>query len=346
MFMEGKMCLVSANQLLNSQDARKLPTGSLFKAIFVVGAIAQRSDKNGKPYYDVRVSDSLGSIDAKVWSDAQWLDKSISGNQNADDHMSASRITHLVGMTIGVNGKVAEYRGQQQFNFTKITLLNQDKYPPAGYLPRSPIPLAVLTERFNALVKGCGGEAGDFLRKVFTGTLWSHFRDWPAAVNHHHAYANGLLEHTLSVAECAKAMAEAMRGSGYAVDIDIVVAGALLHDIGKLDSYRMKSVPEMTVSGALMDHVAQGYLRFNELATQYKLSDKLRLHLGHILLSHHGQREYGSPVIPASPEAMIVSSADELDFRMFCWKDSVKNLTDEQPISAWNNSAQRRFWKA
>lgn len=69
------------------------------------------------------------------------------------------------------------------------------------------------------------------------------------------------------------------------------------------------------------------------------------MHLGHILLSHHGQREFGSPVVPATPEAMIVSSADELDFRMFCWNDSVKNLTDDQPISAWNNSTQRRFWK-
>ena len=202
-----------------------------------------------------------------------------------------------------------------------------------------------LTARFEALVRDCGGEAGDFLRKVFTGELWSRFRDWPAAVSHHHAYANGLLEHTLSVAECAKSMAGSMLGAGYDVDVDIVVAGALLHDIGKLDSYRMISVPEMTVEGALLDHVAQGYMRFNELAAQFGLTDKTRMHLGHILLSHHGQREFGSPVVPATPEAMIVSSADELDFRMFCWHDSVKNLTEDQPISAWNNSTQRRFWK-
>ena len=72
-----------------------------------------------------------------------------------------------------------------------------------------------LTARFEALVRDCGGEAGDFLRKVFTGELWSRFRDWPAAVSHHHAYANGLLEHTLSVAECAKSMAGSMLGAGY-----------------------------------------------------------------------------------------------------------------------------------
>ncbi len=336
---------MTANLLLNSQEVRKLPAGSLFKAIFVVSALSQKSDKNGKPYYDVTVSDSFGSIEAKVWSDAQWLDKSEAEPQSADDRLPVEKILQLAGKTVCINGKVAEYRGQLQFNFNKLTLLSQEKYPPAGYLPRSPIPIEELTGRFETLVKGCGGEAGDFLRKVFTGELWSRFRDWPAAVSHHHAYANGLLEHTLSVAECAKSMAESMRSAGYDIDIDIVVAGALLHDIGKLDSYRMISVPEMTVEGALLDHVAQGYMRFNELAAQYGLTEKTRMHLGHILLSHHGQREFGSPVVPATPEAMIVSSADELDFRMFCWNDSVKNLTDDQPISAWNNSTQRRFWK-
>lgn len=336
---------MTANLLLNSQEVRKLSAGSAFKSIFVVGALAQKLDKNGRVYYDISVTDSIGNVDAKIWSDAQWLDKSETEPKSEDDHMAAAKILQIVGMTIGVNGKVAEFRGQQQYNFTKITLLNQEKYPPAGYLPRSPIPLDKLTERFNALMNECGGEAGEFIRKVFSGTLWRRFRDWPAAVNHHHAYANGLLEHTLSVAECALAMAKSMRGAGYDVDIDIVIAGALLHDIGKLDTYKMSSVPEMTVEGAVIDHVAQGYLRFNEYADEYGLNGKVRTHLGHILLSHHGQREYGSPVVPATPEAMIVSSADELDFRMFCWYDSVKNLTDEQPISAWNNSTQRRFWK-
>ena len=88
-----------------------------------------------------------------------------------------------------------------------------------------------------------------------------------------------------------------------------------------------------------------GRMSAGDIAAQFSLSEKLRTHLSHILLSHHGQREFGSPVVPATPEELIVSSADELDFRMFCWKDSVKNLTDDQPISAWNNSTQRRFWK-
>lgn len=336
---------MNANLLLNSQDLRKLKDGNIFKAIFVVSALAQKSDKNGKTYYDITVSDSFGSVEAKVWSDGQWLDKSESLPQNEDDRLDANKILQLIGKSIGVNGKVTEYRGLPQFNFTKLTLLNQEKYTPASYMPRSPIPVEELLARFEKLKSECGGEAGEFIAKVFAGELFNRFRDWPAAVSHHHAYANGLLEHTLSVAECARAMAFSMREAGYDVDTDLVIAGALLHDIGKLDSYKMISVPEITIEGALLDHVAQGYMRFTELAARYGLGDKTRLHLAHIILSHHGQREYGSPVVPATPEAMIVSSSDELDFRMFCWNDSVKNLSDEQPISAWNNSTQRRFWK-
>ena len=336
---------MTANSLQTSQELRKLQSGSLFKSIFVISALSKKSDKNGKPYYDITVVDSAGSLEAKVWSDAQWLDKSENGAATEDDRLDAESILRLVGKTVGVNGKATDYRGLTQFNFNKITLLNQEKYPPAGFLPRSPIPLEQLTARFNSLMADCGGEAGAFLRRVFTGELWTKFRDWPAAVSHHHAYANGLLEHTLSVAECAKGQALSMKNAGYEVNTDIVIAGALLHDIGKLDSYQMISVPERTVEGALMDHVAQGYMKFMELAAKYGLDDKVRLQLAHIILSHHGQREYGSPVVPASAEAMIVSSADELDFRMFCWNDSVRNLTAEQPISAWNNSVQRRFWK-
>lgn len=336
---------MNSNQLLNSQEARKLTDGNLFKGIFVLSALSQKSDKNGKTYYDITVADSMGSMDAKVWADGQWLDKSETSAASDDDRIPAEKIPQLVGKSVGINAKVTVYRGLQQFNFTKITLLNQEKYPAASYMPRSPIPMEDLLARFEALKSACGGPAGDFVRSVFSGSLWTKFRDWPAAVSHHHAYANGLLEHTISVAECARNMALSMKNAGYDVDENITTAGALLHDIGKLDSYNMVSVPEMNIEGALLDHIAQGYARYCELAQKFGLEEKTRLHLAHIILSHHGQREFGSPVVPATPEAMIVSSADELDFRMFCWNDSVKNLTDDQPISAWNNSTQRRFWK-
>ncbi len=123
-----------------------------------------------------------------------------------------------------------------------------------------------LVKRYEKLVSSCRPEVAEFIRFVYDGDTWKQFRDWPAAVSHHHAYANGLLEHTLSVTDCAKSMAESLRTSGYDIDVDIVVAGGLLHDLGKLGSYRMGSIPEMTLEGAVLDHIAIGYSKFMELA--------------------------------------------------------------------------------
>lgn len=337
----------TSSVLKNSQDIRKMASGSSFKAIFVVSSLFQKNDKNGKPYFEISVTDENGSIEAKIWSDAVWFDRS---DPDRDPSLPAKkleeeRLKHVTGCTVGVEGKTTEFRGQIQFNFNKLTLLDQDKFPPSQYLPRSPIPLDDLLKRYEDLVSSCRPEIADFIRHVYEGVTWKQFRDWPAAVSHHHAYANGLLEHTLSVTECARGMALSFRTSGYDIDVDIVVAGALLHDLGKLGSYKMGSVPEMTLEGAVLDHIAIGYSKFVELAESVGLENSIKLQLAHIILSHHGQREFGSPVVPATPEAMIVSAADELDFRVFCWKDSVKDLTDDQPISQWHAATGRRFWK-
>lgn len=334
----------STNKLQNIAEMRKLAPGSAFKAILVVTSLFQKNDKNGKPYYEMTACDSTGAVEAKIWSDAAWFDKSGDDLAAPASPMAAVAAQELVGKTMGIDGKTAEFRGNLQFNFNKLTLLNQASFPPAQYLPRSPFPINELERRYDELVSSCRPEIADILRAIFSGDLWNSFRDLPAAISHHHAYANGLLEHTLAVTDCAKSMAEAISRSGYEIDVDVVVAGALLHDLGKLESYKMGAVPEITLEGAVLDHVALGYSRFMELAGKHDVPQGLKLHLAHILLSHHGLREYGSPVVPATPEALIISSADELDFKIFCWRESVKDLSEDQPVSQWHSATGRRFW--
>lgn len=335
----------ATNTLQTIAELRKLQPGALFKTILVVTSLFQKNDKNGKPYYEISACDATGTLEAKIWSDAAWFDRSGGDLAAPARQLAQAEIKNLAGKTLGVDGKTAEYRGNLQFNFTKLTLLNQESFPAAQYLPRSPFAINELEARYAALVDGCRPEVALVLRSILGGSVWSSFRDLPAAVSHHHAYANGLLEHTLSVTDCARSMAEALARSGYEIDVDVVVAGALLHDLGKIESYRMAAIPEITLEGAVLDHVALGYGRFMELAEKAGISERLKLQLAHILLSHHGLREYGSPVLPATPEALIVSSADELDFKIFCWREAVKELTPEQPISQWHQGTSRRYWK-
>ncbi len=325
-------------------EGKAVTTGGSFKAFCVFREIIKRQDKNGRTYYDATACDSTGNMDAKIWSDALWLDKSGFA-KTEDEHIPEDDIPEIVGKTIGINVRVTEYRGAPQYSITKVTLLNQDQFPPSVYVEHSPIPQETLEARFENLLSQTDGKIKEFLQYVFRENLKKDFFYWPAAVGHHHAYAAGLLEHTVSVADLALNMANSLEESGYTINKNIVIAGALLHDLGKLKAYRMTSVPEVTVGGAVLDHIALGYEMLAKLADDFGLEEKTKLHLLHILLSHHGQREFGSPVLPATPEAMIVSASDELDFRMYCCHDALKATSAVAPISAWNNATQRRFWR-
>ena len=326
-------------------EIRKLAPGESFKGIGVVQKLNRRSDKNGRPFWEVTLSDSTGSFDGKVWGDAAWWDLGDGGKTALDPSSEAFPKT-LRGKSLGVQGKMVEFRGQPQVNVNALYLLDQEKYPPSLYVQASPVPPEELEKAFMELVERESGRFRPFLEHVFSGEFWERFRHSPAAVTHHHAYAHGLLEHTVSVARLALSMGRATGDNPHAeVDLDVVVAGALLHDLGKVESYTLSPVPEMTLSGAVLDHVGPGFARFVRLAESWGLDERSTLALGHILLSHHGQKEYGAAVLPATPEALIVSSADELDFRLYCWGDATNNLSEGDEISDFHYSAQRRFWK-
>jgi 3'-5' exoribonuclease len=344
---KGWGCMVqqTAVKMSGTSELRRLGAGETFNGVFIISGITKKKDKNGRTYWDVTVSDEHGAIPAKVWSDAGWSNRSTPELEARPDFLSESQIAALRGNVVRISGKTVDFRGQVQFNFSAISLLDQERFPPSDYMARSDVPLTDLLKRLDSLVESCRPEIRDFLKRYFNGPQGAVFKEVPAAVSFHHAYAHGLLEHTLSVAESAKGTAEFYAGIYPSLDVDIVVAGALLHDIGKTESYTISPVPEMTLRGAVLDHIILGHSAFVKLAEDAGLSPETTLCLGHILISHHGQKEYGSPVVPATLEAMIVSSADELDFRMFCWKNATAELPPGQNISEYDYRTQRRFWR-
>ncbi len=334
-------------KLSKTGDIRKLEKDGRFKVIGVVSRSSVKKDKNGKNYWDIALMDEEGVIEGKIWGNSRWWDVSRGdGKVEVSNPSGSEQFAGMTGKTLGLTGLVAEFKGQPQYNFSEVHYLNQEKYPPHQYVQRSPVPQEALEKEFNELVDSCGKVLSGFLRCLFfEKKIWDAFKDWPAAVSHHHAYAGGLLEHTVAVARTAKSLAEASAASGYEISVPVTVAGALLHDLGKIDSYRLNPAPEMTVEGAVIDHIVLGYGVFARIARDYGLDEDLFLAIGHILVSHHGSREFGSPVLPATPEALIVSASDELDFRLFCWKSAVDRTEDGREITDYHPSAQRRFWK-
>jgi 3'-5' exoribonuclease len=324
---------------------RRMAKDEKYKVLGVVVKISVRKDKNGKNYWDLGIMDTEGTLEGKAWSNAQWWDRQ-NDSVLISDPAESELFRDLLGKTVGLAGQVTEFKGQPQYNFNAVFFVNQEKYPPHRFVQCSPVPEDVLEGGFLELLEVCRGPVGEFLDFVFfKKNIWESFKTCPAAVSHHHAYVGGLLEHTVAVARTAKNIVEAGRAGGYEADVSVTVAGALLHDLGKMESYKLVPAPVMTVAGTFHDHIVLGYSRFETLAREYGLDERLFLAIGHILVSHHGCREYGSPVLPATPEALAVSAADEMDFRLFCWKHSVDQMEDGREISDFNPSAQRRFWK-
>ncbi|WP_367340051.1 3'-5' exoribonuclease YhaM family protein [Aminivibrio sp.] len=337
---------VEEQRLSKTGEIRRMSKDERFKVLGVVSRASVRKDKNGKNYWDIALMDEEGVIEGKIWGNSRWWDKSGESQTEVGDPAESPIFSELVGKTLGLAGQVTEFKGQPQYNFSGVYYMNQEKFPPHQFVQRSPIGQDTLEKEFLDLLESCGGQVEAFLRYVFfERKLWDRFKDWPAAVAHHHAYVGGLLEHTVAVARTARSLAGTYSESGYEINVPVAVAGALLHDLGKMDSYRLVPAPEMTVVGTVIDHIVLGYNTFAALARDFGLEERLFLAIGHILVSHHGCREFGSPVLPATPEAMVVSAADELDFRLFCWKNSVEKMEDGKEISDYNVSAQRRFWK-
>ncbi len=143
---------------------------------------------------------------------------------------------------------------------------------------------------------------------------WAQFRDAPAAKHYHHAYRHGLLEHSLTVAQAVSALSAIFPG----MNRDVALTGALVHDLGKLDTYRrIGEEIEMTDAGRLHGEIALGYARVRDEIDQidgfpYELSQALL----HIILSHHGTLQHGSPVVPCTREATLVHMADNLGSKL------------------------------
>lgn len=312
----------------------------------VVSRFAQRRDRNDRPFWDIAIMDGEGEIEGKIWGNSEWWD--IRGDTRYKiDPLDDENIRKVEGQTVGIQGKVVEFRDQNQFNFNAVYYVDQEKYPPHGFVRHSPVPFDKMEAGFRELIDTCGEPVRGFLNFIFfEHDIWQSYNTWPAAVSLHHAYVNGLLEHSLTVTRSAIGIARSYIKEGFDVDLDVVIAGGLLHDLGKLESYRLSPAPEVTVEGNVIDHIVIGYHRFMTLAEEQGLPGDRALPIAHILVSHHGSREFGSPVLPATQEAMIVSVADDLDFKLYCWREQTSQLENGKEITEYVAPLQRRLWKA
>ena len=173
---------------------------------------------------------------------------------------------------------------------------------------------------------------------------WRQFRDAPAAKRYHQAYRHGLLEHSLTVAQAVSAISATFPG----IDRDVAVTGALLHDIGKLEAYTADPLAiDMTDLGKLQGEIPLGYYRIRRLIEDLPgFPDQLAAAVLHIILSHHGTLEHGSPVVPCTREATLVHMIDNLGGRLGSFDRLEKELPDGSRWSPFDRALSGSAWFA
>ena len=276
---------------------KDLRPGTTVEGTFAVRSKELRQRRGGGAYLAMTLADRTGQVAALAWENVDRFARSCS-----------------VGDVVRVEAQVQRYNQRLQLVIRELEPVPADAVDEREFLRASPIDPDVLWERFEALIEGI---TEPNLRQLVTRIFMDEeiqgaFRVAPAARSMHHAYRSGLLEHTVSVGE-----ATAMLARHYGLHVSLAVAGALLHDLGKIWELRPGPSIEYTDSGRLLGHLTMEVLYVEErIAELESFPKELRRQLLHILLAHHGEYEYGSPRRPKTPEAMLVHSVDNMDARV------------------------------
>jgi 3'-5' exoribonuclease len=304
-----------------NRPLRELSDGDQVMGAFVVRERERRQKRNGEDFLRVVLADKTGTVPGIAWD----------GVAECFEVCAPGSIV-LVRGTFSVHSQFG-----RQIKLIAIRAAGPGEYD-AEQLAEGPTRSVDLLETdLRALIDTVQNSSlGELLERFFgPGTeSWARFREAPAAKHYHQAYAGGLLEHTLSVAQAVSAAANFFPG----IDREIAVTGAMLHDIGKTEAYNDDPLAiELTDAGRLEGEIPRGYYMVRrEIERVDGFDPDLAQAILHIILSHHGQLEHGSPVVPATREATLVHAIDNLGGKLGSFDRLEKELADGETWSRFD----------
>lgn len=276
----------------------QLTAGQQLQEIFLVSRKSLAETKAGKPYLALGLMDKTGEIEARLWDNAQQFDA------QAEE-----------GGFVLVQAVAKPFRDQLQLAVNTLQRVAEEKVQLGDFMPTSTRSETEMAAELETVIAGLGNVAiRALMRAIFQGETLARFQRAPAAKKMHHAYIGGLIEHTLSIV----GMAEKTAAHYPLLDRDMLIAGALLHDIAKIEEFDFARPPfGYTDRGRLVGHLVLGVEMVRKAAEQVaELTADQVDGLMHIILSHHGQYAYGSPVLPMTPEAILLHHLDDMDAKM------------------------------
>ena len=278
-------------------DAAKFDN-EVVTSYFALASLQVREKKQGGQFLALMLADKTGTMEARMWEEF------------ADSLSSCAE-----GCYVKVQGQISKYQGKFQITLQKMRFAAESEIDVADYQPATKFDVDEMWAELRGYVDVFTN--ADLKRLIFAflddEEIGRAFRAAPAAKSLHHAWLGGLLEHVLLLVRVCRVTAPFYPE----VNSDLLVTGAILHDIGKIRELAWKSSFSYTLEGQMIGHIsiAQGMLREKLLALQ-PFPERLRVLVEHMILSHHGKYEFGSPKLPMTPEAILLSALDDLEAKM------------------------------
>lgn len=286
---------------------------------FLVKAKEVKSKKTCEPYLSLTLGDRSGDVDAKMWDNVEEVEPTF----ERDDF-------------IKVKGLVQIYRNRPQLTIHKLRRCQDHEVDFADYFPKTTKDVDAMFEEMLNMVDGV---QNPHLRDLLMSFLLDDefapkFKQAPAAKSLHHAWLGGLLEHTLSLCSLCRTVAPHYPE----INLDLLLTGAILHDIGKTEELSYSRSFSYTNEGQLLGHMIIELDMLNQKISQIEgFPRELRTLLQHMIISHHGEYEFGSPKLPMFPEALLLHCLDNLDSKLEAMRGILKN--DQNLAGNWTSNS-------
>jgi 3'-5' exoribonuclease len=307
-------------------DAAKFDN-AVVTSYFVLSSFQVREKKQGGQFLAMTLTDKTGSFEARMWDD-----------------IAEAMASCTEGCYVKAQGQVSKYQGKFQITLQKLRHAAESEIDPTDYLPVTGFDIEEMWAELRGYVSAFTNE--DLKRLVFSflddPEIGPAYKSAPAAKRLHHAWIGGLLEHVLTLVRVCRANVPFYPE----VESDLLITGAILHDIGKIRELSWKSSFNYTLEGQMIGHIsiAQGMLR-EKIQALAPFPEKLRVLVEHMILSHHGKYEFGSPKLPMTPEAILLSALDDLEAKMQTLRSEFASASsagrDPDEMTDWVRSMER-----
>ena len=304
-----------------------IKAGDVVNDVFVLAEKILSQKRDGNNFLNVVLSDKTGTLKGVVWDNVDQITAAVTS-----------------GDFVSIRGTVGEYKGTLQLVVKTMDLCPREALDPKDFLPATSRDIDGM---FQRLVKITASLTTPYLKKLFDA-FWEDdefvrkFKTAPAAKKMHHAYIGGLLEHTLSMTS----LADKVAGHYSGIDRDLLVSGAVLHDIGKTDEFEYQFKIDYTDEGRLLNHIVIGLKMVDEKLSGIEdfPEDQIFL-LKHMIVSHHGAREFGSPEPPKTIEAVLLNYIDEIDSKVNGIRDFMASEDPNETWTSYHRLLDRQFYK-